>query len=110
MSNPPVSLFIDVEKLPWVERRPGIFWKVLWEDPDGKRKAILMRYAPGATIPRHRHVGDEQIYVLEGTVADDTGVCTAGNYARRPPGCVHSVRSETGALVFAVTSGPTEPV
>ena len=45
-----------------------------------------MRYEPGATIPRHRHVGDEQIYVLEGSVADDAGVCTAGNYARRPPG------------------------
>jgi hypothetical protein len=28
---------------------------------------------------------------------------------RRPPGCVHTVVSETGALVLAVTSGPTEP-
>ncbi len=45
-----------------------------------------------------------------GSVADDTGVCTAGNYARRPPGCVHAVASPTGALVLAITSGPTEPV
>jgi len=105
----PRSLFVDTEKIPWVERRPGIFWKVLWEDPDGLHKAILMRYQPGATSPRHRHVGDEQIFVLEGSVADDTGICTAGNYARRPPGCVHTVLSEAGALVLAVTSGPTEP-
>ena len=48
--------------------------------------------------------------VLEGSVADDTGVCTAGNYARRPPGCVHTVTSPTGALVIAITSGPTEPL
>ena len=54
-------------------------------------------------------MGDEQIYVLEGSVADDTGVCTAGNYARRPPGCVHTVSSPGGALVIAITSGPTEP-
>ena len=67
----------------WVERFPGVFWKMLWEDPDGKHKAILMRYEPGATIPRHRHIGDEQIFVLEGSVQHDTGVCTAGNYARR---------------------------
>jgi len=107
MATPPVSLFVNADQVPWVERRPGVSWKLLWED--GDRKALLVRYAPGATIPRHRHVGDEQIFVLEGSVADDTGVCTAGNYARRPPGCVHSVVSPTGALVFAVLSGPTEP-
>ncbi len=85
MATPPVSLFVKVDQVPWVERRPGVFWKVLWEDP-------------------------EQIFVLEGSVADETGVCTAGNYARRPPGCVHTVVSQTGALVFALTSGSTEPV
>jgi anti-sigma factor ChrR (cupin superfamily) len=110
MSEAVTSLFVTTADVPWVERRPGVFWKTVWEDPDGRHKAILMRYAPGAAIPRHRHLGDEQIYVLEGSVSDETGVCTAGNYARRPPGCVHSVRSETGALVFAVTSGPTEAV
>ena len=110
MSEAVTSHFVTTADVPWVERRPGVFWKTVWEDPDGRHKAILMRYAPGATIPRHRHLGDEQIYVLEGSVADETGVCTAGNYARRPPGCVHSVRSEAGALVFAVTSGPTEAV
>jgi len=108
VSTPPVSLFVNTDTVPWIERRPGVFWKTLWED--GPHKAILMRYEPGATIPRHRHIGDEQIYVLDGSVADDTGVCTAGNYARRPPGCVHTVTSSTGALVIAITSGPTEPV
>jgi len=108
VTTPPASLFVTTSAVPWVERRPGVFWKILWED--GPHKAILMRYTPGATIPRHRHLGDEQIYVLEGSVADDAGTCTAGNYARRPPGCVHTVTSATGALVIAITSGPTEPV
>ena len=110
VTDPPVSLLVNADRVPWVERRPGVLWKVLWEDPDGLHKAILMRYEPGTTIPRHRHVGDEQIFVLEGSVADDAGVSRAGTYARRPPGCVHSVRSESGALVLAITSGPTEPV
>jgi hypothetical protein len=34
----------------------------------------------------------------------------AGDFARRPPGCVHAVRSAQGALVLAVMSGGTEPV
>ena len=104
----PTSLYVDVARQPWVERRAGVHWKVLWEE--GDRRAVLMRYEPGATIPRHRHLGDEQIWVLEGSVVDDTGTCTAGNYARRPPGCVHTVASPKGALVLAVMMAGTEPV
>ena len=110
MTTAPVSFYPDTDKAPWVERRPGIFWKTLWEDADGRHKAVLMRYSAGSVVPRHRHIGDEQIWVIEGAIADDTGVCAAGSYARRPPGCVHTVESVNGALVFAVISGPTEPV
>ena len=108
MSRAPASLYVTAADRPWVERRPGVHWKVLWEE--GDRKAVLMRYDPGATIPRHRHLGDEQIFVLDGNVSDDTGTCTKGNYARRPPGCVHTVTSRDGALVLAIMTGRTKPV
>lgn len=101
------SLYVAVAARPWIDRRPGVQSKVLWEE--GDRRAVLMRYVAGATIPRHRHLGDEQIWVLEGAVTDDTGTCAAGNYARRPPGCVHTVTSREGALVLAIMSGTTEP-
>jgi anti-sigma factor ChrR (cupin superfamily) len=107
MSAVPSAEYVDVAALPWEERRPGVFWKVL--SRDGEHQTILVRYAPGATVPRHRHLGEEQIFVLEGSVADDTGVCHAGNFARRPPGCTHTVHSANGALVLAVISGTTEP-
>jgi anti-sigma factor ChrR (cupin superfamily) len=105
---PVSSLYVDAAVQPWTERRPGVFWKVLWEE--GEHKALLVRYAPGATVPRHRHLGDEQVFVLEGSVSDDTGTCTAGNYVRRPPGCVHTVHSDDGALVLAILSGGTQPL
>ena len=108
MTSPVPSHYVNAADRPWVERRAGVHWKALWEE--GDRKAILMRYDPGAVIPRHRHLGDEQIFVLEGSVSDDTGTCTAGNYARRPPGCVHTVVSHEGALVLALVSGGTEPL
>jgi anti-sigma factor ChrR (cupin superfamily) len=108
VNTPVTSHYVDVTDRPWTERRPGVFWKVLWED--GDRKALLVRYAAGATIPRHRHLGDEQVFVLEGSVSDDTGTCTAGNYVRRPPGCVHAVRSDSGAIVLAILSGATQPL
>lgn len=106
---PPATLYVDTGSRPWTQPRPGVHWKLLWEE--GDHKTLLVRYDPGATIPRHRHRGDEQIFVLEGAVSDDTGTCTAGNYARRPPGCVHTVRSPGGALVLAIISGGgTEPL
>ena len=103
------TLYVDAADRPWTEPRPGVHWKILWEE--GDRRTVLVRYEPGAVIPRHRHLGDEQIFVLEGSVSDDTGTCTAGNYARRPPGCVHTVSSRDGALVLAVIAGgATEPL
>ena len=57
MTTPPVSLFVNVGQVPWIERRPGVFWKVLWEDPDGHHKAILMRYEPGATSKYWKETG-----------------------------------------------------
>lgn len=108
MNDEPRSRYLDVSAAPWDERRPGVHWKVLYRD--GDRQTVLVRYDPGAVIPRHRHLGDEQIFVIEGEVEDDTGVCRAGQFARRPPGCVHTVRSPRGALVLAVMSGTTEPL
>lgn len=103
------TLYVDAADRQWTEPRPGVHWKILWEE--GDRRTVLVRYEPGAVIPRHRHLGDEQIFVLEGSVSDDTGTCTAGNYARRPPGCVHTVSSRDGALVLAVIAGGgTEPL
>lgn len=104
----PRSEYVSMAGRPWQERRPGVHWKVLHEE--GDRRTVLVRYDPGAVIPRHRHLGDEQIFVIEGSVADDTGTCKAGDYARRPPGCVHTVHSPGGALVLAVMTGGTEAV
>jgi anti-sigma factor ChrR (cupin superfamily) len=103
-----VSEYVSVGARPWQERRAGVHWKILHEA--GDRRTVLVRYDAGAVVPRHRHVGEEQIFVIEGSVSDETGTCKAGDYARRPPGCVHTVRSAGGALVLAIMSGGTEPM
>ena len=77
---------------------------------DGHRQTVRIPHDLGAVIPRHRHIGDEQIFVLEGEMEDDTGVGRTGHLARRPPGCVHTVRSPRGVLVLAVMTGSTEPL
>ena len=105
----PRSRIIAVNEIAWQEFRPGISFKVLWQDAATKHRAQMTRFAPGAELPRHRHVGDELIFVVEGAVADEAGTVTAGNVGYRPNGCVHTVTSKHGATVLAVLTGDIEP-
>jgi anti-sigma factor ChrR (cupin superfamily) len=106
----PRSQIIAINDVAWQEFQPGISFKVMWQDPPTKRRAQMTRFAPGAQLPLHRHVGDELIFVIEGAVSDESGTVTAGNVGYRPNGCVHTVTSMNGATVLAVLTGDIEPV
>ena len=106
----PRSQIIAVNDFAWQEHRPGISFKILWEDKPTKRRAQMTRFAPGAELPLHRHVGDELIFVLEGAVSDESGTVMAGNVGYRPDGCVHTVTTKSGATVLAVLTGDIEPI
>ncbi len=109
MADSPRSQLIQVTDIPWQQALPGVRQKTLWSDPASKRRAALSRFEPGAALPMHRHVGDEILYVIEGSIADEAGTITAGNLGYRPNGCVHNVNSRNGATVLAVITGGVEP-
>jgi anti-sigma factor ChrR (cupin superfamily) len=106
----PASQIFTLCDLPWIDARPGVRQKRVWEDKASERRAILTRMEPGATLPRHRHVGDELIFIIEGANADESGPVTTGNMNYRPNGCVHTVTTKNGATLLAVVWGRTEPV
>ena len=106
----PASQSFTLCDLPWIDARPGVRQKRVWEDKTSERRAILTRMEPGATLPRHRHVGDELIFIIEGANADESGPVTPGNMNYRPNGCVHTVTTKNGATLLAVVWGRTEPV
>ena len=103
----PDSTYVDVKHVPSQPTRfPGIDWKILMEQKETGLSTVLMRWAPGARLPKHEHVAIEQTYVLEGSFADHAGVCRAGNYvsrraARRPDAC-----TAEGCLMLAVFLTP----
>jgi anti-sigma factor ChrR (cupin superfamily) len=103
------SQIIRVNDLEWTSMASALKAKALWSDPGTKRRALLTRFEPGATLPTHRHVGDELLYVIEGSIADEHGTTTTGNVGYRPNGCIHSVTSKNGATVLAIVSGGIEP-
>ncbi|MCF8532872.1 MAG: cupin domain-containing protein [Reyranella sp.] len=101
-STIPDSTFVEVAHMPWQATRfAGIEWKILMEDKSTGMFTALMRWAPGARLPEHEHAALEQTYVLEGSFADDDGVCTAGNFVWRRKGSRHDAWTDEGCLMLA---------
>jgi anti-sigma factor ChrR (cupin superfamily) len=101
------SRYVDVDALPWKPTPcPGIEMKVLVEDSASGLMTALFRWQPGAELTLHEHVEIEQTFVLEGSLADEEGEVTAGNYVWRPKGNRHTARSPNGALVLSMFLKP----
>jgi anti-sigma factor ChrR (cupin superfamily) len=91
----------------WKPMRPGIDIHRLYGDGEGEGpSAALLRYAPGAMLPRHEHPGYEHIFVLEGAQVDDRGTYAAPCFIVNPPGSDHAVESPGGCLVLVVWQEP----
>ena len=105
--GPLASRYVDVDGLPW-KATPcaGIDMKVLLEDKDTGLLTALFRWQPGAELALHEHVEVEQTFVLEGSLIDDEGEVTAGNYVWRPKGNRHIAKSPHGALVLSIFLKP----
>jgi anti-sigma factor ChrR (cupin superfamily) len=95
----------DIASLSFQELRHGVEIHVLHEAPDGARAAIL-RYAPGAEVPAHRHEGYEYIYVISGSQADERGSYGAGSFVVNEPGAAHRVVSQEGCVVLIIWLRP----
>jgi anti-sigma factor ChrR (cupin superfamily) len=65
----------------------------LWQ---GGPDVALLRYAPGASVPRPRQTGRAPILGLEGSQSDENGRYFAGALVFNPAGTEHSVWSEDG--------------
>ena len=63
----------------------------------------LVRWAPQTKFNPHRHLGGEEILVLEGTFSDENGDYPAGTWLRSPHMSMHHPFSETGCLIYVKT-------
>ncbi|MGH8012584.1 MAG: cupin domain-containing protein, partial [Candidatus Binataceae bacterium] len=108
---PPSRIFM-LSEMPWMDSPilPGVKQKTVLEDKAEKRMVVLARFEPGTRVPRHRHVREELIYMIEGAHADEFCEISAGNFNFRAPGCEHEVVSKNGATGIAIMYGPIERV
>ena len=84
----------------WQPFVPGVTIKVL--QATGGTLSYLMRLAPGASVPAHRHPADEECIVLDGLLRVGARIeLGPGGYHLAHAGSLHAtLRSDTGATVF----------
>jgi quercetin dioxygenase-like cupin family protein len=99
---PPASQWSEPE---WDQVAPGIACKLLATDRQRHLVSMLVRLAPDAAYPAHRHAGVEELYLLDGELWIDDRKLVPGDYSYGAPGAADNrVWSEKGCTCLLVTS------
>lgn len=107
--GPLQSRLVDVDRMKWTPTGyKGIDIKVLMKDEATGMMTALFRWQPGSVLPDHEHVELEQTWILEGSLVDEDGEVTAGNYVWRPAGSRHAASAPKGALVLSMFLKPNK--
>ncbi len=104
--NDLLNLPARLNTLKWEPFRDGIKIHRLYGNQTEGSSAALLWYEPGATLPRHKHVGYEHLIILDQVQKDDFGDHHAGTLIVNPPGSEHAVTNPLGAVVLAIWEKP----
>lgn len=88
----------------------GVELSPLYTDPTRHTMTALVRMAPGAQFPQHRHMTDEQFYMLEGDGHVQGQVLHAGDYYLAAAGTVHDVTYTAGGCLFLLLASYVEVI
>ncbi|MFC5359333.1 ChrR family anti-sigma-E factor [Azospirillum himalayense] len=78
----------EPEALEWVRVVPGVHLSA-WGLGAGTASACLLRMAPGARVPAHRHTDSEMLLVMKGGFTDEFGAYRVGDVASYDTGTPH---------------------
>jgi quercetin dioxygenase-like cupin family protein len=83
----------------------GVRMKVLAVNPAGRYATVLVDVAPGVRFPAHHHRGDEECYVISGSIETMGQRLGPGDFLHATAGTDHGeLWSPNGAQVLLVVS------
>ncbi|MBI3654687.1 MAG: cupin domain-containing protein [Acidobacteria bacterium] len=98
------SLTIRANEGEWNEKWEGVFIKRLFKDDAKGTVTTLYKLLPGASLPKHRHLGAEECLVLEGDYHINGEVLGAGDYHCALPGSVDESLFTIHGTMFLIVS------
>lgn len=90
------AVVLNTADIPW-QPAPfsGVLYRMLEQDgAQGTRATSVVRYQAGTHLPAHSHDLGEEIIVLHGEFADESGVYAAGSYIKNPPGSTRAMQRD----------------
>jgi anti-sigma factor ChrR (cupin superfamily) len=85
----PVEVLEDATQGRWVSLNAGIAFRLLFSSGETGRWTVLFRCQPGSVIPRHKHSGAGEYFVVKGLMQYRMGRAPAGTYGYEPIGAIH---------------------
>lgn len=99
------ALALNSEIPAWRHFREGVEIHPIYTDNAGC-SAALLRYAPGSSVPVHKHTGYEHILIISGEQSDGQRRYQSGDLIISRPGSTHAITSDSGCIVLAVWEKP----
>jgi quercetin dioxygenase-like cupin family protein len=104
---PPGTFTIRATEMTWVTVGPGVEVKVLRADRVRNDQTVLIRMQPGSVVVGHRHIQEEECWVLEGEVFIGGYRLGEGDMHVAEPGAVHPpIHAPQGALLMIRSEMP----
>lgn len=93
-TTPQVSRHVDPDALPWATWMEGLEVKILRCNIETNEYTLLVRFAPGVELPRHRHFGAVHAWTISGRwrYLEYDWVAGPGDYVHEPAGSVHTLK------------------
>ena len=99
----------DLADIKWKSKAPGVAMHDLPLSAGAKGKLLLMRIAPGKSMPEHGHGGEEITLILSGAYNDALGRFAQGDVADLGEHIEHQpvVEADAACLCLVATEAPT---
>lgn len=98
--------FFDPDSVPWTPwAMPGTYFKLLNINEANGRFTFLLKVDPGTVAPIHKHLGEGEAFILDGSFGYGAEVGRAGWYSHEAAGSFHIPHSPDGLLMFAISHG-----
>jgi len=111
-ADPNECVVVDTNQMPWEPtEHAGVTRKVLElvRDPRKGRETSLLKFARGAELPTETLADRLDLFVVEGTLADEHGTYGPHTFIRNPPGLRLTLGSKDGCVVYAKWRVPIRP-
>jgi DNA-binding NarL/FixJ family response regulator len=89
---------------------PGCQTKILFVDDREKSITSIVRMRAGTHFPSHRHVGVEEVFILEGDLVLEGHPMMPGDYCRAESATVHSESFTKSGCVFLLKAGQLDVI